>query len=190
MILLAVDFASKCWSAALGDNGNLIREWCAWDFPTENKAIDSMTYLFRPESIVAVKYLLVEDLPFAVLPNLAVRDTSRMQGRLAERMLSYGQLDKLLFVQPMEWQRHFKVVRKGDAGFAAKALEMGYEPPDLVTKHKAAFNHLSGKERSDVRLRLKKLQTDFIVSYLILQWAHEVGEDAMLNSKSVQRYTR
>lgn len=197
MRILAVDLASTMWAACLGSGEGVDKEFCAVDFKSENSAVNALTHLFRPESSLDVSYLLIEDLPYGVLPNLAVKDVSRFQGRLIERMISYGQKDKLLFVQPMEWQRHFKVNKKRSQsakeaidGFAQCAFDLGYTPPDLVEIHSASFTSLHGTERSKVREALKKLKTDLVAAFLIKAWFFEVGEEKVLASKSVQKYLR
>lgn len=190
-MLLTVDLASKAWAACLGESGRVRREFSAWDFPSEDDAVAAITHLFRPESTVVPRWLIIEDMPFHLMQNVNGKDAFRFQGRIIQRMIDYGHKDKMLFVQPMEWQKHHQVVRAGDIGYAMLARErFGYKPPDLLTTYKSSYTSLSGKDRQDVRNKLKKLMTDYVAAFLIYRWAHEVKDEAMLNAKSVQRYTR
>lgn len=190
-MLLTVDLASRNWAACLGEEGKIRRQFCTRDFPKEDDAVLAITHLFRPESKLMPTWLIIEDVPFAVGSFESAKDAWRLQGRLIERMKVYGQQEKLLFIQPMEWQKHHKVVRQGDEGYALCAREkFNYLPPNLIITCASDFTSLHGKERANVRGQYKKLMTDFVAAFLIYQWAFAVGEEKMLSAKSVQRYTR
>lgn len=190
-MILSIDLASKLWAGCLGDEGQVRRQISSWDFASESDGVSAITYLFRPDSKVNPRWLIIEDVPFHSAPMTSGKDAIRFQGRIIDRMDSYGQKDKLLFVQPMEWQKFHKVVRQGDEGYAKCALDkFGYSPPDMLTKFKKSYISLHGKERADIRYKLKKLQTDYVAAFLIYQWAYQITDEVMLKSKAVQRYER
>lgn len=197
MLIQGVDLASKAWATCLGDESQVHTQFNALNFAEETDAVSAITHLFRPESGKVPDWLLIEDLPFGTMPNVAAKDVSRFQGRIIERMAVYNQIQLILFIQPMEWQRYFKVNRRGltttekDNVYRDYAkTAYNYDPPNLVAQNDAHFSSLKGPERSKVRGHLKKLMTDHIAAFLIMKWAHEVGEEKMLASKSVQRYER
>src|SRR5690606_32995726 len=79
--------------------------------------------------------IVIEDVPYGISRQSMVKPVLRLQGRLIERLDRGGLLDRVIFVAPATWQRHFGLFRAKNAAKvqAEKAEELGYTPPDLRT---------------------------------------------------------
>jgi len=134
--------------------------------------------------------LLVEDVPLSLPFTAKVKAPIQLQGEIAYQLRSHNLQDRLFFIQPMTWQRHFEGVWKGkEAGALAAAVRLGFEPPDYFKKHEDLFADLKGKERQTVRLALKKQSADVVDAFLMAVWAQETYEThGTLEVKNVIRY--
>jgi hypothetical protein len=201
------------WAAFLGDGGrsanngdehyvSVHEQFSCLDAPTESAAIDAITRPFRvlgplagagvTARASAPEFLVVEDQPMHMRWDATAKAVARMQGRIVQRMQDYGAVDRLLFVQPAVWQHALGVWRKTPQEVAAVAAGLGYAPPELLVEHEARYKALKGKDRQQVRAKLKKIETDYVDAFCIYAWAVQIKStrgnfDGM---KAVQRYER
>lgn len=195
MIIQTVDLASVCWASYLGERGRTPTQFSAADYPDERSAVEAITSKFQsfgdyPHFRPGI--LIIEEMPHAVAYGEGVKNTIRMQGRIIERMDTFGHLDRILFVQPMAWQSDLGANRKTPKEQAEIAAKLGYTPPDLVSIHGATFKDLHGPARTKVRDRLKKLMEDHVSAFLIYAWAEMMIMQGRSfdDIKSAQRYHR
>lgn len=170
--VLGVDFASR-YSAAvrMSAGGEVKHQFDSWKV-SENTWLDGLTFTLA-------SYVIVEDLPPSVPWSSIVKGVACQQGRLIERMETNGVSSKLVFLSPATWQRYFPGIwRKGPDVSAEYAASLGYVPPDLS-------NGLKGKARTTA----KKVQTDYVMAFLIARWAVETLEkEGHLNVPGTARY--
>lgn len=204
MLIQAVDFAASAWASCLVRGGEVVHETSAHYARTERLAVEALSLPWMSSERVVVEepaVMLLEDVPHQMRFDTITKAVVRMQGRVVQRMDELGQLDKILFVPPALWQRGFTKLGFPDgkelwksrperyAEFAKKWFD--YEPPNLVELHKADYAELHGKERQDVRGRLKKLMGDYVDAYLIARWYELLVEQTGdTEPKSSQRYLR
>lgn len=207
MSILAVDLAAVAWAAYLGDGGRSAntangeeykpeppQRWSCLDFPSETEAVYSIADYFEPiygDKIPEV--LIVEDLPHGLNNASLIKDVSRMQGRIVQRMVEHKALDRVLFVQPNTWQSALGVNRKTPQETEEVALALGFEPPtDLLTRYEYLYRDLKGSERQKIRERCKKVRSDYVDAFLIYAFAVKLkaAGELWLPNKAIQRYTR
>lgn len=188
MSLLAVDLAAKFSAACLLVDGEVAWQDDSWQ-KTEKQFIDEITDLFDPyhDPVYAAPVpdvLVIEDLP-ARLPFMTnVKDVCRLQGRIIERMAVYGQVDKILFVQPATWQESYAELGiKRGAGpdiVVPVAAQLGYTPPDLSAR-------IGKGEKATAR----KVSTDYCAAFLIGRWAYNtVNSTGAYDASRTTRYTK
>jgi hypothetical protein len=122
--------------------------------------------------------IAVEDLPHSLKFASLVKSVCRLQGRLIAALEERGLADRVLFVPPACWQRHFDGVwRQGKDGSHAKAVELGYTPPPMLERYAEQLAALTGAPRSALRSKLVKALTDYEDAFLIARWALDVRRD-------------
>ncbi len=112
--IVAVDLAAKYSAACLFRDGNTQPSWQAdsWG-AAESEFLTAVTGHWQPANwwetapITAPTALVVEDLPHRLPFANLVKRVCRIQGRIAEQMDRFGALDKLLYVAPAAWRKHF-----------------------------------------------------------------------------------
>lgn len=163
--LVAVDLAAKYSAACLLDGVHTQPGWQtdSWG-ATEHEFLTAITGFGPPDD--GVDALIVEDLPHRLPFSNLVKRVCRLQGRIAERMQQNGQLDKLWYVAPAVWRKHFKGMERGtgpDAVIPA-AKEIGYTPPDLSARCVKAGD----------KAIARKVATDYAAAFLIGVWAQDM----------------
>ncbi len=167
--VVAVDLAAKYSAACLWEDGYIKPSWQtdSWG-ATEHEFLTAITAFWTsPESHLAgPDVLVVEDLPHRLPFTNLVKRVCRMQGRIAERMEAVNQLDKLLFVAPAVWRKHFKGLERGTGPDAVLtvAADIGFTPPDLTDRI---------KKPGDKQIA-KKVATDYAAAFLIGVWAQDM----------------
>lgn len=166
--VVAVDLAAKYSAACLFENGNVQPTWQSdsWG-ATEHEFITAITGFWgSPHWAIGPDVLVVEDLPHRLPFANLVKRVCRMQGRVAERMEMAGELDKLLFVAPAVWRKHFHGLERGTGPDAVVgvAADIGYTPPDLSSRVKKAGD----------KAIAKKVATDYAAAFLIGVWAQDM----------------
>jgi len=163
--VVSVDLAAKYSAACLFADGNTHPQWQAdsWG-ATEHEFLTTVTAFWRLPP--APDVLVVEDLPHRLAFANLVKRVCRMQGRIAERMQQAGHLDKLLYVAPAVWRKHFKGLERGTGPDAVLdvAKEIGYTPPDLSVRCTKAGD----------KAIAKKVGTDYAAAFLIGVWAQDM----------------
>lgn len=162
MSILAVDLAAK-YSAVchLSPRGTILSQNDSWGM-TETEFIRYITADFARSSPPLV--MAVEDLPHRLPFSSLVKRVARIQGRIVERMDFFHAADKVLFVPPALWRKHFPGLERGTGPDAvvAVAAERDYTAPDLSRR---AAAEKGGKATA------RKVATDYCAAYLIGQWA-------------------
>lgn len=171
--VVAIDLAAKYSAAVWLWDHTVVQHWDSWQ-KSESTFIDWCTEGFHPDRALlrVPDVLVIEDLPHRLPYMTNVKDVCRLQGRLVERMHSYGALTKILFVPPAEWRRHYGPPLKQGTGPAAVvevAVRMGYVLPDLTDR--MAINPKTNKPAAGERATAKKVLTDYCAAYLIGRWA-------------------
>ncbi len=169
MTIIAVDLAAK-YSAALhmsarGATYNGIDSWGR----TEHEWIDAVTRPWKNGAADAPDVLVVEDLPHGVPFMSNTKNVCRLQGRIADRMYSYGWLDALRFIVPAVWRKHFSLKNGGGPDAVVRMAEShGYTAPDL-----------SGRiARAGDSAIARKVGTDYCAAFLIGRWFLEAADAA------------
>lgn len=181
MSILAVDLAAK-YSAVchLTPTGTVLSQNDSWGM-TETDFIGYITADFT--RIHPPVVMIVEDLPHRLPFASLVKKVCRMQGRIVERMTYLGHPDKVLFVPPAVWRKHYPELKRGtgpDAVLPA-AANNGYQPPDLSTRAAAVKG---GKALA------RKVATDYCAAYLIGLWAVRMyAEHDTFDIAGTSRYT-
>jgi hypothetical protein len=191
VLVQSIDLAARLSASVLmGSGREVVDQWDTVGLG-ESGVVQRVASRFHPgcsEDVPSV--LVIEDLPHKLPFASLVKAVCRLQGRIVQQMDAYGAADRVLFIPPALWQRHFQGVwRRGPAEYAALAREMGYEPPNLLEEREGELLALRGRERSQLRAKLKKAMTDYVDAYLIAVWAHETVErHGTLSVPSVQWY--
>lgn len=163
--IVAVDLAAKYSAACLLDGKHPLPTWetDSWG-ATEHEFLTAITGFWSPYD--GVDALIVEDLPHRLAFANLVKRVCRMQGRIAERMQQAGALDKLWYVQPAVWRKHFKGLERGTGPDAVLdvAKEIGYAPPDLSARCTKAGD----------KAIARKVGTDYAAAFLIGVWAQDM----------------
>lgn len=179
MDIVAVDLAAK-YSAAIHMSAarQPIHQWDSWQ-KTETEFLDTITTPWRSGTPPDV--LIVEDLPHGVPYMTVVKDVCRLQGRIVERMNSFGHIKAIGFVQPAAWRAHFDLKQgSGPAAVIPVAEQYGYWPPDLTDR--------TGKGD---RATARKVATDYAAAYLIGRWALDFfDEHGTFDAPRTSRYTK
>lgn len=189
MLVLAVDLAASMSAWCAVEDGQVHHQGDSYQM-SESEVIDAILGCvgqFDPDFVV------VEDLPHRLPFAALVKTVCRMQGRLVHGLWEITALDRLLFVPPALWQRHFPGVwRQGTAGAAKAAAGRGYVAPNLRDfDPRFSVEGLSGKERAAVRAADRKVRTDYVDAFLIATWALDVWEEmGTLDVPQTQRYER
>lgn len=206
MIVQAVDLAARFSAACLlGPSGSVISEYGS-EYTADAVVAETSEVHARSRFFVAMvansvlipetcpDWVVVEDVPHQMRFDTITKAVCRLQGELISKLAVRSALDKLIFIPPALWQRHFPGVWKGGVkGAAAAASSYGYTPPDLLEAHRGIYDHLHGGETSQLRQKLrgnlKKQMSDYIDAFLIAQWAQETMEKhGTLEVKSAQKY--
>lgn len=188
--VVAIDLAAKFSAAVWMWEHTVIRHWDSWQ-NSESTFIDRCTDMFHPDhsELRIPDVLVIEDLPHRLPFMTNIKDVCRLQGRLVERMHRYGAMNKILFVPPAEWKRHYGAPLKQGTGPTAVvevAVRMGYLPPDLDSR--MVINPKTGRPKAGERATAKKVLTDYCAAYLIGRWA--VDSAISQNTFDVARTSR
>lgn len=188
--LVAVDLAAR-YSAAMQINFSespyppewrVMKTWDSWK-PTEMEFVHQICSPFTVPPLTKVPdVMLIEDLPHGLKFAALVKRVCRIQGRIAEVMEQAGHRDKILFVPPALWQRHYKRVadEKWPDAVVPVAHRHGYTPPDLVGEGMKAAE----------RTIAKKVMTDYCAAYLIGFWGlAQLEKHGTFDVEGTQRYT-
>lgn len=180
MRVLAVDLAAKYSAACLMDQHAQVHWQCDSWGRTESGFISAITYQWQyrqePPDV-----LVIEDLPHRLPFSSLVKRVARIQGRIVDRMDSYGLEDAVLFVPPALWRKHFDGLERGTGADAVVAVagRLGYAPPDLSDRI------VGGKDRATA----KKVRTDYCAAFLIACWAiATVTETGSFDLPGTSRY--
>lgn len=170
--IVAVDLAAKYSAAVWMWDHAVVQHWDSWQ-QTESTFVDWCTELFHPNRAMAriPDVLVIEDLPHRLPFMTNIKDVCRLQGRMVERMHSYGAMDKIIFIPPAEWKRHYGEPLKQGTGPGAVvelAARLGYVMPDLDSR--MVINPKTGKPAAGERATAKKVITDYCAAYLIGRW--------------------
>ena len=184
MKIEAVDLAAR-YSAAVvlgakAETTEILWQWDSWK-PTEMEFVHKICEPFSPTRI-APDVMLIEDLPHGLKFAALVKRVCRLQGRIVEVMAQYGQRDKILFVPPALWQRHYhrQLGEKWPDAVVPVAERHSYAPPNLVEEGMKAAE----------RTIAKKVMTDYCAAYLIANWGLEQLErHGTFDVEGTQRYT-
>lgn len=162
MSILAVDLAAK-YSAAchMDDSGAVLGQFDSWG-RTESEFIELCASPWYLTAVVHPAVMVVEDLPHRLPFAALVKQVCRIQGRIVEHMDVLGAADKVLFVPPAVWRRHYTGLERGTGPDAVVpvAAALGYTPPDLT-----------GHAGKGVKATARKVSTDYCAAYLIARWA-------------------
>lgn len=189
--IVAVDLAAR-YSAALQMNYTeppypsemrVVHGWDSWKV-SEMEFVHLICSPFDPARFDSTppKVMLIEDLPHGLKFAALVKRVCRIQGRIAEVMEQYGHRDKILFVPPALWQRHYTrwAGEKWPDAVVPVANRNLYTPPDLVEEGM----------KSAERTIAKKVMTDYCAAYLIALWGLEQLErQGTFDVEGTQRYT-
>lgn len=188
MSIVAVDLAAKYSAAvwmdvdAAAHEYEVLDQWDSWQ-KTETEFIDQTTAKFEPvRQWARPDALVIEDLPHGVRYMTNTKDVCRLQGRIVERMQTYGALPYVLFVPPAEWRAHYSGMGRGTGPdvVVPVAAKYGYEPPDLSSR-------VGKGERATAR----KVATDYCAAYLIGRWAlHQRFWSGSYDAARTSRYTK
>lgn len=141
----------------------------------------------------AADWLVVEDIPHNLGRfDSGMKHVCRIQGRIVHELDGMDLLDRLVFVPPATWQRHYDGVwRAGAKGARAAAKARGYTPPNILADWELSLRlPPTGPERQKVREQAKKIMSDYVDAYLIAAWAQEklVTHVTLLDVATVSRY--
>jgi hypothetical protein len=159
--IVAVDLAAKYSAAcAMTLGGVLLNQFDSWG-KARNEFLAIITAPWRYATTPAA--LIVEDLPHGVRYMTVTKAVCRLQGRIIERMDSYGSADAIVFVQPETWRRSFPGLERGTGPGAVVgvAAGLGYDPPDLSSR----------VVKSGDKATARKVATDYCAAFLIARWA-------------------
>lgn len=187
MIYLSVDLAAK-YSAAcvLDENGKIHWEGNSGDWATVGWA----AVLTQIAGAFKVDLIIVEDVPYGISSQAMTKNVLRLQGMLIAGLWRVGLLEKTLWVNPSTWQKRYPGVSRGkpeeriEAARAA-AAQLGYFAPNLVQDYLSSVPE--GKRPLQKFIKpLEKQMTDHVDAFLMGNWAHELGEEAMRDLSTVQ----
>lgn len=162
MTIIAVDLAAKYSAACHMSLFTVYEQWDSWQV-TETQFIDFITDWWH-DPVDPPTALLIEDLPHGVPYMTVTKDVCRLQGRIVERMDSYGYKQSIVFIPPNEWRRHFHLKQgMGPEVVVETAAALGYQAPDL-----------SARIGKGDKATARKVTTDYCAAYLIGIWAQEM----------------
>lgn len=157
MSLIAVDLAERYSGAvAMDDAGRVIHQWHSYDLSTED-FLTGITTPFVYWHDDPPHTLVVEDVPHGLPFQGGVRKVCRLQGRIIERMASWGIEDRILFYPPALWQREMGVWRQGPEIVIPVSAELGYHPPNLVTP----------EMKKTATKKAEKIMSDYCAAFLM-----------------------
>ncbi len=180
-VVFAVDLAAR-YSAAclLDDQGRVTWQVDSWGM-TETQFIHGLSTPWYAGDNPAV--MAVEDLPHRLPFAALVKHVCRIQGRLLEHMHSLGLAERVLFVPPAEWRKHYTGLGRGTGPDAvtAVAAALGYTPPDLTDRCTKAGDKATAR----------KVATDYCAAYLIARWARDTyAITGTYDTATTSRYER
>jgi hypothetical protein len=181
--VVAVDLAAKFSAAVWLDEKRRVFHQCdSWQ-STETYFIDTITQPWR-HAVSPPAALIVEDLHPRVPWMTVVKDVCRLQGRIVERMSSYGHREAVVFVQPDQWRMHFEGLGRGTG-------------PDAVSPVAEAFGYTAPLDLADravvkgSKATARKVATDYCAAYLIGRWALDYhDEHGNFDAPRTSRYTK
>lgn len=191
MIVTAIDLAARFSASCTLGPGLRLLDFGAPLMNSHVEWLDDVVDSVVVRSIAGEDvFLVVEDVPLSLPFTAKLKAALQLQGEIAHQMRIRSLLDRVYFVQPMTWQRHFEGVWRGkEAGALAAAEKLGFAPPDYLKEYESLFAHLKGKERQDIRNALKKQASDVVDAFLMAVWAHETyAEHGTLEIKNVIKY--
>ena len=180
-MILTVDLATKLSAAIMRDDQGEIH----WQGDSANlspfewiKLLAKVTNEYQP------RLILFEDVPYGISGQGQVKTIFRYQGVIIA--FFHRWLDNILWVNPASWQKNFPGVGKAPKEYttastrlayraeAARvhALNLGYEPPDLVAAYVASLPE-GTKVLKKNTVTLAKAMTDYTDAFLMNHWAYE-----------------
>jgi hypothetical protein len=185
---LGVDLAAKFSAGVVTENGKVLFEFDSW----RRSQIEFADYCVSIALEYDVELIMVEDLPYGISQQAQTKPPTRLQGILIKSAYDAGVLDKMWFVNPIEWQRTFKIKKPTNVGAREVAQLFGFEqrhPIEMYADSIPPLGKEHSKERAKVRGQLKKASTDYDDAFLICLWtAMEHKKGTLTNYKGVQQY--
>lgn len=134
--------------------------------------------------------LVCEDVPPIPRYDLVTKNVTRLQGELQLLCEQSYPAGILIFVMPRKWQTDMDVWKKTSAQTEARAVELGFTPPDVLGEWDAlGLVPALGDERKAARAQAKKIRTDVVDAYLIALWGRaqimDKGVEGTISQKLV-----
>lgn len=171
-MILAVDLASRFSAAMVRDLGGRV----LWQGDSRDmSAFEWCDLLAGGARRFRVTYIVIEDLPYGISSQAQTKPPSRLQGALG--MALRDLLDRVFMLNPSTWMADYPGVpaRKGTTdesrteAMRIAALNLGYEPPNLVQEHIDSLPE-GAKVMKKHTNPLRKTQSDYVASFLISDW--------------------
>lgn len=190
MNYLAVDLASKFSAGVVLDyKGRVRHEFDSWKYTQ----IEFSEYCADVALEYDVKLSMFEDLPYGISKQFQTKPVTRLQGIIIKSFHDRDIIDKLYFINPIEWQRKIEGVHKGGPeGARHAAQKLGFSqrlPIEMYADDIPPLGKAHAKERASARANLKKASTDYDDAFLI--GIYTVLEDragTLFEHKGVQSY--
>ncbi len=162
--VMAVDLAAKFPAAVIVDAAGVV-SWQADSWQVgETEWIDLLCAPFLGRSPWVPARMVIEDLPHGVGYRTLVKNVCRLQGRIIDRITLLGHADRLLFVPPALWRRHYAGLKRGTGAgpIVEIAHDLGHTPPDTFAR----------MTRKGQRATARKVGNDYCAAWLIGRWYH------------------
>jgi hypothetical protein len=162
-MIVAVDLAARFSAVTvMGDGREVLQQYDTWRISERTFISMLVSSAENPK----VSDVVIEDLPHGLKFATLIKRVCRLQGRIEHAFDLKDVRHKIMWCPPALWQRYFDGVwRKGPVGSAQAAEALGYLPPDLHSNE-------HGKDRQTAR----KVETDYVSSFLIAWWALDTLE--------------
>lgn len=164
MKIITVDLAAKA-SAVHIDVDGASMEFCSYEMAP-------LAFVHKlARASLGADLVVIEDVPYGISNQAMIKTVLRLQGAIIAELGNVNRLSQTVFVNPATWQREMRVFGQAKTGAARCAAELGYAPPDMVIVHESSLAALAGAERSKLRAKLRKIETDFVDAFLMNAWA-------------------
>lgn len=188
MRVLAIDLAAKFSAGVVTEQGKVLFEFDSWG----RSQLDFSSYIAEVALEYDVDMVMVEDLPYGLSKQFQTKPATRLQGIVIRAMYDQGLLSKTLFVNPIEWQKKFKVNKGGGSTPREVAERLGYTqrlPIEMYADQIPPLGKEHSKQRAKVRAQLKKASEDYDDAFLIAVWSElEYKAGTLMKYKGVQSY--
>jgi hypothetical protein len=203
MNVVTLDLAAKFSAATvLNPAGDVTEQWDSFDISPIDFIEKTVGWVLKRDAL-----FLVEDLPAHLPSSQIITTVRRLQGAFILQAAKVGVLDRMLFVDPATWQKHFPGVGGGWApavegekrrrwtpeeryATARLAAEVnGYTPPMLAAEY-VLDRATDGQRVLKTKVKeLEKQETDYVDAFLIGRWALDLGEDKIRSLRTVTEPT-